>query len=88
MKAVVCQNTVLSVVDIPEPVPGNAQVLLDVQRCGICGSDLHMRHHCDEFKAVVSKAGLGPVIPASTDPVVFGHEFCAEVLEYGPGCDK
>ena len=88
MKAVVCQNTVLSVVDIPEPVPGNAQVLLDVQRCGICGSDLHMRHHCDEFKAVVSKVGLGPVIPASTDPVVFGHEFCAEVLEYGPGCDK
>ena len=88
MKAVVCQNTVLSVVDIPEPVPGNAQVLLDVQRCGICGSDLHMRHHCDEFKAVVSKVGLGPVMPASTDPVVFGHEFCAEVLEYGPGCDK
>ena len=88
MTAVVCQNTALSVVDIPEPVPGNAQVLLDVQRCGICGSDLHMRHHCDEFKAVVSKVGLGPVMPSSTDPVVFGHEFCAEVLEYGPGCDK
>ncbi len=88
MKAVVCQNAELSVVDIPEPVPGKAQVLLDVVRCGICGSDLHMRHHCDEFKAVVSKVGLGPVMPSSSDPVVFGHEFCAEVLEYGPGCDK
>lgn len=88
MKAVVCQNAELSVVDIPEPVPGKAQVLLDVQRCGICGSDLHMRHHCDEFKTVVSKVGLGPVMPSSSDPVVFGHEFCAEVLEYGPGCDK
>ena len=88
MKVVVCQNAELSVVDIPEPVPGKAQVLLDVVRCGICGSDLHMRHHCDEFKAVVSKVGLGPVMPSSSDPVVFGHEFCAEVLEYGPGCDK
>ena len=88
MKAVVCQNAELSVVGIPEPVPGKAQVLLDVVRCGICGSDLHMRHHCDEFKAVVSKVGLGPVMPSSSDPVVFGHEFCAEVLEYGPGCDK
>ena len=87
MKAVVCQNAELRVVDIPEPVPGKAQVLLDVQRCGICGSDLHMRHHCDEFKAVVSKVGFDTV-PTSADPVVFGHEFCAEVLEYGPGCDK
>ena len=42
MKAVVCQNAELSVVDLPEPVPGKAQVLLDVQRCGICGSDLHL----------------------------------------------
>ena len=87
MKAVVCQNAELRVVDIHEPVPGKAQVLLDVQRCGICGSDLHMRHHCDEFKAVVSKVGFDTV-PTSADPVVFGHEFCAEVLEYGPGCDK
>lgn len=88
MKAVVCQNAELRVVDLPEPVPAKEQVLLDVVRCGICGSDLHMRHHCDEFKAVVSKVGLGPIMPSSSDPVVFGHEFCAEVLEYGPGCDK
>ena len=88
MKAVVCQNTELSVVDLPDPVPARGQALLEVLRCGICGSDLHMRHHCDEFKAVVEKVGLGPVIPSSSDPVVFGHELCAEVLEFGPDCDR
>lgn len=88
MKAVVCQNAELSVVDLPEPVAAQGQVLVEVLRCGICGSDLHMRHHCDEFRAVVSKVGMGEIMPKASDPVVFGHELCAEVLEYGPGCDK
>ncbi|MES2152524.1 MAG: zinc-binding dehydrogenase [Pseudomonadota bacterium] len=88
MKAVVCQNAQLNVVDLPEPVPGPGQVLVAVQRCGICGSDLHMRHHCDPFKAVLSKIGFDTVLPSASDPVVFGHELCCEVLEYGPGCDK
>src|SRR3990167_2998453 len=88
MKAVICQNTELQVVDLPEPMPAKGQVLVEVLRCGICGSDLHMRHHCDEFKAVVDKVGFGKVLPSSSDPVVFGHELCAEVLEYGAGCDK
>jgi len=87
MKAVVCQNAGLSVVDLPEPIPATGQVLLEVLRCGICGSDLHMRHHCDEFRDVVLKVGFDTV-PSSADPVVFGHELCAEVAEYGPGCDK
>lgn len=88
MKAVVCQNTKLQVVELPEPVPAKGQALVEVLRCGICGSDLHMRHHCDEFKTVVDKVGFAKVLPSSSDPVVFGHELCAEVLEYGTGCDK
>ncbi len=88
MKAVVCQNTELSVVDIPEPVPGPGQVLVSVERCGICGSDLHMRHHCDHMKALLTKVGAGAIIPSSSDPMVFGHELCVEVLDFGPGCDQ
>ena len=87
MKAVVCQNTELKVVELPEPVPAQGQVVVEILRCGICGSDLHMRHHCDELRAVVSKVGFDTV-PTSADPVVFGHELCAEVLDYGPGCDR
>ena len=43
MKAVVCHETKLEVADVPDPVPGPGQVLLEVVRGGICGSDLHAR---------------------------------------------
>lgn len=85
MKAVVCQKTELNVADVPQPVPGRGQVLLKVLRCGICGSDLHLRHHCDHMGAMIARAGY-PTFPTSRDAVVFGHEFCGEVLEHGPGC--
>lgn len=88
MKAVVCQNSELSLVDLPEPIPGPGQVLVTVERCGICGSDLHMRHHCDHMKALLGKVGADSLLPSSSDPVVFGHELCCEVLEFGPGCER
>lgn len=88
MKAVVCQNAEFTLTELPEPVPGRGQVLLEVLRCGICGSDLHLRHHCDHMKAMASRVGAGDQFPSSSDPVVFGHEFCCEVLDYGPGCNR
>jgi threonine dehydrogenase-like Zn-dependent dehydrogenase len=30
--------------DIPDPSPGRGEVLLCVDYCGICGSDLHAQH--------------------------------------------
>lgn len=33
----------LHVVDKPEPEPGPDDVVIAVERCGICGSDLHLR---------------------------------------------
>jgi len=88
MKAVVCQNTELRVEDIPEPTPGEGQVLVAVERCGICGSDLHLRHHCDHMKELLAKVGAGGILPSSHDRLVFGHEFCCTVLDYGPGCSR
>ncbi|CAD5109948.1 zinc-binding dehydrogenase [Zestomonas carbonaria] len=87
MKAVVCQGAKLEVADLPEPVPGPGQVLLEVLRCGICGSDLHARHHCDHWADVMGRSGY-PRFARSGEAIVFGHEFCGEVLEYGPGCRK
>lgn len=87
MKAVVCQNSTLSVVDRPAPKPGKGQVLLQVLRCGICGSDLHLRQHCDHMGALISRAGYAG-FPSSGDAIVFGHEFCGEVQDYGPGCSR
>lgn len=87
MKAVICQDQQLRVADVPEPQPGKGQLLIEVLRCGICGSDLHLRRHCDHMGAMVARAGYRH-FPGSQDAVVFGHEFCGEVLEHGPGSDR
>jgi len=87
MKAVVCQNAELEVRERPDPQPGRGQVLLDVVRCGICGSDLHARHGMDEWADVTAQAGYDR-LGRSHQPVVFGHEFSGGVADYGPGCKR
>ena len=88
MKAVVCQNTELRVADLPEPEPGRGQVLVQVLHCGICGSDLHVREHCGHMKQLMARVGFDAQFPGADDAVVFGHEFCCEVLDHGPGCER
>jgi threonine dehydrogenase-like Zn-dependent dehydrogenase len=87
MKAVTCQEGRLEIVDLPAPEPAKGQVVLTVHRCGICGSDLHARHHADEQADVLAEAGY-PDLMRSHQQVVFGHEFSGEVAEYGPGTRK
>ncbi len=87
MKAVTCTNAKLEVVDQPIPAPAKGQLLIDVLRCGICGSDLHARNHCDELADVMAETGY-PDFMRSHQSVVFGHEFCGEVLDHGPGTRK
>src|SRR4051794_7290430 len=87
MKAVACENAKLEVVDLPAPEPGKGQVVVDVLRCGICGSDLHARHHADLAADVLAEAGYDGFM-RSNQRVVFGHEFCGEVVGHGPGCRK
>ena len=85
MRAVTCQESKLEVTERPDPVPGKGQVLLDVLRCGICGSDLHARHHADEQADVLAEAGYDGFMRASQQ-VVLGHEFSGQDAAYGPGC--
>ncbi|HEX8856027.1 MAG TPA: zinc-binding dehydrogenase [Thermoleophilaceae bacterium] len=87
MRAVVCRNTELEVVDRPEPVPGRGQVRIEVLRCGICGSDLHARHGSDDWADMAARVGYDR-FARSNEPVVFGHEFCGEVVEHGPQCRR
>jgi threonine dehydrogenase-like Zn-dependent dehydrogenase len=84
MKAVICQDAKLSVADIPAPRPAKGQLLLDVLRCGICGSDLHARQHADELADAAAGVGYDGMMRAH-EPVVLGHEFCGEVAERGRG---
>jgi threonine dehydrogenase-like Zn-dependent dehydrogenase len=87
MRAVVCSNAELGVAERPEPVPARGQVRIRVLRCGICGSDLHARHGCDEWAALAARMGYDG-FARSSQQIVFGHEFCGEVVEHGPGARR
>ncbi len=74
--------------DVPEPVPGFGQVLVQVKACGICGSDLHFAKHGATMMSLGEEMeglpDLGrPRLDLDRD-VFMGHEFAAEVLEAGP----
>ena len=71
--------------DLPEPGPG--EVLVRTRACGICGSDLHAAQHTEDFVATSRETG-GAFKLTSFDPVVLGHEFCAEVVDFGPDCSR
>ncbi len=87
MRAVVRRNKQLVCAEIGELTPGPGQVLAKTLCCGICGSDLHALHSFEHMLELGKRSGGGGV-GASIDPgadIVFGHEFCAEVLDHGPG---
>src|SRR3984957_4968707 len=87
MKAVICQNSKLELVTLPDPQPGPGQVVMNVLGCGICGSDLHVRYHADVEADVLAEIGYDGFM-RSAQPVVLGHEFVGEVAGYGPGTRK
>jgi (R,R)-butanediol dehydrogenase/meso-butanediol dehydrogenase/diacetyl reductase len=74
MKAVTFQelHQPLAFESLPDPTPGEGQVVVKVGRCGICGSDLHMT----EDAAYGCKHGD-----------VLGHEFAGEVVALGRGTE-
>jgi len=55
----------------PEPKPGSRDVLIDVKRVGICGSDVH--YYLDYR--------IGDFVPQR--PLVLGHEFSGDVADVG-----
>jgi threonine dehydrogenase-like Zn-dependent dehydrogenase len=89
MRAAVMRGRKLIVDDIAEPEPGPGQVLTKTLACGICGSDLHMLKFADRMVEIAERAGPGPAggMDLNKD-IVMGHEFCAEVLDYGPDTPK
>src|ERR1700679_3976672 len=83
MQAAVFRAGKIVVDTLPAPVPAKGQVLVRTRSCGICGSDLHAAKHTHQFVNLTKRTGNRWDMDADRD-VVFGHEFCCEVVEYGP----
>ena len=83
MRATVMRNQRLVVTDLPQPEPGPGEVMVKTLACGICGSDLHALRHAEQFVEASRRAGSVFTMDLTRD-VVMGHEFCAEIVEYGP----
>jgi len=87
MKAAIFRGGDIVVDTMPEPVPAAGQALVKVLSCGICGSDLHAARHAHRMVAVTRRIPGRTPMDLSRD-IVFGHEFCCEVMDYGPKTEK
>ena len=84
MRAVIRRGGALVVDQMPTPVPEAGQILCKTLVCGICGSDLHALDHYDHMIDLTTSIG-GVSHMKKGEDTVFGHEFCCEVMESGPG---
>ena len=68
MRAARFDGSILSVQDVPIPVPGPGEVLVKVEACGICLSDVHL---------------LDGTLPMMLPVVTPGHEAAGTIVEVG-----
>src|SRR5579863_70275 len=87
MRAAVMRNKKIVVDDVPIPTPGAGEVLVKTLACGICGSDLHTLKHAEKLVEAARRSG-GPFVMDINRGIVMGHEFCAEVVDYGPNTQR
>jgi alcohol dehydrogenase, propanol-preferring len=59
--------------ELPDPVPGEGQILIEVAACGVCRTDLHI------FDAELTRPKL---------PLVLGHQIVGRVIGAGPGTSR
>jgi len=75
MKAVVYDglDRMVKVAEIPDPEPGEGEVVIRVERCGICGTDVHATN------------GHGKIMQMGQQ---FGHEYAGEIVAVGKGLER
>ncbi len=69
----------LRVEETAEPVCGSDEVVIDVYRCGICGTDIH------DYVGPVKSVPMDKPDPLTghKSPVIMGHELAGKVCEVG-----
>ncbi|HBS50318.1 MAG TPA: alcohol dehydrogenase [Rhodobacteraceae bacterium] len=74
MRAMVFDGTTprLALRELPRPAPGPGQVLIRVEACGVCRTDLHV---------------VDGELPEAALPLIPGHEIVGRVAGLGPGAE-
>lgn len=74
MKAAILREfkTPLSVEDVEQPQPDAHEVLIEIEACGVCHSDLH-----------VADGDWPQLVPITKRPLILGHEIAGRVVEKG-----
>jgi D-arabinose 1-dehydrogenase-like Zn-dependent alcohol dehydrogenase len=71
----------LEILDTADPVPKGTEVVIEVTRCGVCHSDLHIHEGYYDLgggkKLSLADRGVTP-------PVVMGHEVLGKLVAKGP----
>jgi threonine dehydrogenase-like Zn-dependent dehydrogenase len=71
---------------VDDVTPGSGHVVARSLAAGICGSDLHALADVAHFAGLMEAVGVPALDPAHD--CVFGHEFCAEIVDHGPGTSR
>jgi threonine dehydrogenase-like Zn-dependent dehydrogenase len=64
--------------EVPDPEPGPGEVVVDVERAGVCGTDAEF------FSGAMSYLHTGQ----AAYPIRIGHEWCGTVSALGAGVDR
>jgi propanol-preferring alcohol dehydrogenase len=77
----VAHGAPLECVELPDPEPTDTDVVVEVTRCGVCHSDLHLWHGGYDLGGgkTLSVKDRGLVLPAAP-----GHEIVGRVVRLGP----
>ncbi|WBB61259.1 zinc-binding dehydrogenase [Streptomyces sp. WMMC500] len=88
MRAAIFHRGEFTVGDFPLPPLQAGQIRVRPIANGICGTDLSAWAHTDDFLAAAAETNQELYRFDAQRPVVFGHEFTAEVTALGPGAEE
>ena len=84
MRAAVLREGKIEIRETADPTPGPGEILVRTRACAICASDLHFMDHPEGDAE--DDSGLSN--HDCHQDIVMGHEYAAEIVDYGPDTQR